>query len=134
MLKVRQKVHLVEANPQYALVEYPNGRQSNVSLRDLAPCLPSEAESSPPTVEPDVENPVRQEPTASPVPSSPTVEPSAPTNTDCSLPEHSNPQPVESRYENELSPERQPLPNLRRSSRSTRGSIPERLHEYVTHG
>ena len=32
------QVQLTEANPAYALVEYPDGRQSTVSLRDLAPC------------------------------------------------------------------------------------------------
>jgi len=32
-----EEVDLVEANPEYALVRYGNGRESNVSLRDLAP-------------------------------------------------------------------------------------------------
>jgi len=31
------EVELVEANPQYALIRYPNGRESTVSLRHLAP-------------------------------------------------------------------------------------------------
>jgi hypothetical protein len=35
--KVR-KVDLVEANPMYARIRYPDGRESNVSLRDLARC------------------------------------------------------------------------------------------------
>lgn len=30
-------VELLEANPHYALIQHPDGRQSNVSLRDLAP-------------------------------------------------------------------------------------------------
>ena len=33
-----QKVHLIEANPAYARVQFDGGRESNVSLRDLAPC------------------------------------------------------------------------------------------------
>ncbi|CAI6372729.1 unnamed protein product [Macrosiphum euphorbiae] len=32
-----EEVDLVEVNPEYALVRYENGRESNVSLRDLAP-------------------------------------------------------------------------------------------------
>ena len=31
------EVELIEANPQYALVRHADGRESNVSLRDLAP-------------------------------------------------------------------------------------------------
>ena len=37
-----QKVKLIDANPMYARVQFPGGRESNVSLRDLAPC-PNEA-------------------------------------------------------------------------------------------
>ena len=33
-----QRVHLTEANPMYARVRFPEGREANVSLRDLAPC------------------------------------------------------------------------------------------------
>ena len=33
---VVQKVELVEANPMYARIKYPDGRETNVSLRDLA--------------------------------------------------------------------------------------------------
>ena len=33
-----RKVELVQANPMYALVRFPDGRESNVSLRDLARC------------------------------------------------------------------------------------------------
>jgi len=32
-----EEVDLVKANPEYALVRYEKGRESNVSLRDLAP-------------------------------------------------------------------------------------------------
>ena len=31
------EVELIEANPQYALVRHADGRESDVSLRDLAP-------------------------------------------------------------------------------------------------
>ena len=31
------QVDLVEANPEYALIRYPDGRKSTVSLHDLAP-------------------------------------------------------------------------------------------------
>ena len=31
------EVELLEANPQYAYIKYPNGRESTVSLRHLAP-------------------------------------------------------------------------------------------------
>ena len=33
-----KKVYLTEANPLYARVKFPEGREGNVSLRDLAPC------------------------------------------------------------------------------------------------
>ena len=33
-----EKVELLQANPQYAYVQFPNGRESTVSLKDLAPC------------------------------------------------------------------------------------------------
>ena len=33
-----RKVDLIEANPMYARVRYPDGRETNVSLRDLARC------------------------------------------------------------------------------------------------
>ena len=31
------EVELLQANPQYAYIKYPNDRESTVSLRDLAP-------------------------------------------------------------------------------------------------
>lgn len=31
------EVELIEANPQYTLVRHPDGRQTTISLRDLAP-------------------------------------------------------------------------------------------------
>ena len=33
-----QRVELLEANPTYARIKFPNGRESNVSLRDIARC------------------------------------------------------------------------------------------------
>ena len=32
------EVELIAANPTYARVRYPGGRETSVSLRDLAPC------------------------------------------------------------------------------------------------
>lgn len=32
------EVELIDCNPTYAAVKYPDGRESNVSVRDLAPC------------------------------------------------------------------------------------------------
>ncbi|KAF6203616.1 hypothetical protein GE061_001948 [Apolygus lucorum] len=42
-----EEVQLIEANPEYALVRLPDGREENVSLRHLAPC--GDRENSPPT-------------------------------------------------------------------------------------
>ena len=36
--KLVEKVFLTEANPLYAKVKFPEGREGNVSIRDLAPC------------------------------------------------------------------------------------------------
>ena len=36
--EVVQRVQLLEANPTYARIRYPDGREANVSLRDLARC------------------------------------------------------------------------------------------------
>ena len=33
-----EEVELIESNPEYAYVRYPDGRESTVSLRHLAPC------------------------------------------------------------------------------------------------
>ena len=41
-----QRVDLVEANPMYARIKYPDGRESNVSLRDLARCPRSTGETA----------------------------------------------------------------------------------------
>ena len=49
-----EKVRLLHVNPSYAFIKYPDGRESSVSLRDLAPCPndkypsnPAEAPNSP---------------------------------------------------------------------------------------
>ena len=34
------KVELIDANPTFASIRYPDGRESTVSLHDLAPCPP----------------------------------------------------------------------------------------------
>ena len=39
------KVELIECNPMYAHSHYPDGRESNVSVRDLAPYYESDAAS-----------------------------------------------------------------------------------------
>lgn len=139
-----QRVHLVEANPHYALVEYPNGRQSNVSLRDLAPCPPSD-DSAPRVAdspvertvdEPSVDNVFNSQSPTDPSISSPSTKT---TSCDSPVPDNApaiatNPSISEPVLNNTASPEAPLVRTLRRSSRSTRGSIPERLHEYVTHG
>ena len=36
--KLVEKVFLTEANPMYAKVKFPEGREGNMSVRDLDPC------------------------------------------------------------------------------------------------
>ena len=33
-----EEVELIESNPEYAYVRYPDGKESTVSMRHLAPC------------------------------------------------------------------------------------------------
>ena len=33
-----EEVELIESNPSYAHIRYPDGKESSVSLQDLAPC------------------------------------------------------------------------------------------------
>ena len=40
-----QKVYLTEANPTFARVRFPDGRESTVALKDLAPCPSSSNDS-----------------------------------------------------------------------------------------
>eukprot|EP00794_Sanderia_malayensis_P010291 gene10291-11352_t len=64
------QVQLTEANPFYALVEYPDGRQSTVSLRDLAPCPVTPVADSPDLAPTDEGNP--KDKAIEPNPTSPT--------------------------------------------------------------
>ena len=41
------QVQLLESNPTYASIKYPDGRESTVSVRDLAPCPESEETPEP---------------------------------------------------------------------------------------
>ena len=50
------QVELKEANPTYARVKYMDGRESTVSIRDLAPC-PQASAQSPPVIVPTVNEP-----------------------------------------------------------------------------
>ena len=57
-----QKVHLIEANPAYARVQFSGGRESNVSLRDLAPySAGSDANANSPSIETEVFDGVGQQ-------------------------------------------------------------------------
>ena len=57
------EVELLEANPTYAHIKYPDGRESSVSLRDLAPCpkgilsSDNKVEIPSPRREPDIASP-----------------------------------------------------------------------------
>ena len=44
------EVDLVDTNPTYVRVRYQDGRESTVSLKDLAPCRPHEIESEQPVI------------------------------------------------------------------------------------
>lgn len=37
------KADVIQVNPQYVVVRFPNGRESSISLRDVSPCVPEEA-------------------------------------------------------------------------------------------
>ena len=41
------EVELLESNPKYARIRYPDGRESSVSLHDLAPCGENSAHKLP---------------------------------------------------------------------------------------
>ena len=50
-----EKVELLEVNPSFAKVRFPNGRESNVSISDLAPCpqvVSENTDQSPTTSQP----------------------------------------------------------------------------------
>ena len=42
------EVQLIDCNQSFATVRYPDGRQSSVSVRDLAPCPPEPTAAMPP--------------------------------------------------------------------------------------
>ena len=87
------QVELLDCNPTYASIKYPDGRESTVSVRDLAPCPEEAAHSSESNTE-----------TLKTVPSDKTTEPeidlsSSETNSNNSNPE--NPEPVEANQKEE---------------------------------
>ena len=47
---------MIEANPEYAHVKFPNGRESTVSLRDLAPGINNNLVTNTDTVSDDLSN------------------------------------------------------------------------------
>ena len=47
VLQVLKKVELLEANPNYAHIRHENGRESTVSLRDIAPYVEQPTVSNP---------------------------------------------------------------------------------------
>ena len=53
-----EEVELIEANPEYAHVKFPNGRESTVSLRDLAPGIRANLVTNPGGVSDDMSNSV----------------------------------------------------------------------------
>ena len=63
-LSLVDEVELVEANPHYAHIKFPNGREDTVSIRDLAP-IGQELSGEPQTDHvPTVEVPPTDEPTS----------------------------------------------------------------------
>ena len=62
-----EEVELVDCNPQYARIRLSNGRETNVSLRDLAPQVHIDSHTLP--IEPNPEDP--QETIATPSPHTP---------------------------------------------------------------
>ena len=55
-----EKVELVEANSKFALIRYANGKESTVSVRDLAPCPEDPKEQNDSVVDPTEEEPAEQ--------------------------------------------------------------------------
>ena len=145
-----RKVELVEANPMYARVRYPDGKESNVSLRDLARC-PDDNDRG--RVSP--ENVARKEWVSqqAPSPNSDDVVTDRPSNEEGPLKngrnnlnlehERSTLEEVEqgqesvdipnvmSNHANEISGIENDLGELRRSQRGTRGVPPQRYSDYV---
>ncbi|KAF6208287.1 hypothetical protein GE061_016741 [Apolygus lucorum] len=47
-----KEVELLEANPEYAFERFPEGHETSISLRHLAPCAEQASESTPPSERP----------------------------------------------------------------------------------
>ena len=47
------QVELLNSNPTYANIKYPRGREANVTVRDLSPCLETELPLESSTIEPN---------------------------------------------------------------------------------
>ena len=71
------EVELTDVNPTYARVRYADGRESSVSLRDLAPCPPSSIQNG---------TPLEPRPSQEPLPTSDGFPP-APNSTTLQVPE-----------------------------------------------
>ena len=71
-----EPVELLQANPTYAHIRFPDGRESTVSIRDLAPALP-DRDAPPPVIDDMVQTPVITEPSIVqlPAPSTPPASP-----------------------------------------------------------
>ena len=52
------QVELLNSNPTYANIKYPSGRESTVSVRDLAPCPETKLPPESSTMEPNKSPPV----------------------------------------------------------------------------
>ena len=96
------QVRLIHANPTYAHVEYPDGRESSVSLRDLAPCPLTPVHSEQQEIVPSNEK--ESEPTSAPT--TPELQENCP-----------NPPTTTS---NAQQPSMMQTPGLRRSTRQTK--------------
>ncbi|XP_072373331.1 uncharacterized protein [Scyliorhinus torazame] len=110
-----ERVHLLHANPQYAYVEYPDGRQDTVSLRDLAPAGNTQTPPTPST-QPFLPPP---HPATAPFPGGSVPLPSAPTKNQAQA------ETVRLLEATTLVQAPPPPPGLRRSTRTTRP--PDRL-------
>ena len=120
-----EKVQLLDANPTFASIRYPDGRESNVSVSDLAPC-PNE--SRPTTISPTPISPLQTTDelpqTTSPTPNLSTSEIETPSQT--LVTQTTTP------YSPQLGIDPQPT-GLRRSSRTTRGIPPIRYGDAFSH-
>ena len=141
-----RKVDLIEANPMYARIRYPDGKESNVSLRDLARC-PDDSERSfrsslnfnkgrPSSTEGEM---VQNEPNVAHEPESFTEQPKLGDASDDNGHDEANNESEDNDFVTDthvngrLNPTRD-VPNVvvpRTSSRCTKGNPAERLGEWV---